>query len=51
MDETDYSSNPCDRRPTSSIAKHLIESGHKINTGRAFNILFKRNKAKLLRFI
>ena len=51
MDETDYPNNLCDRRPASSIAKHLIESGHKVNTGEAFNVLFKSNKGKLLRFI
>ena len=51
MDETDYPNNLCDRRPASSIAKHLIESGHKINTGEAFNVLFKSNKGKLLRLI
>ena len=41
MDETDYPNNLCDRRPASPIAKHLIESGHKVNTGEAFNVLFK----------
>ena len=51
MDETDYPNNLCDCRPASSIAKHLIESGHKINTGEAFNVLFKSNNGKLLRFI
>ena len=51
MDETDYPNNLCDRSPASSIAKHSIESGHKINTGEAFTMLFKSNKGKYLRFI
>ena len=51
MDEAQYPNNICDRRLASSITKHLFESGQRISTSEAFNLLFKSNKGKLLRFI
>ena len=51
MDEPEYPNDLCDRRPASSIATHLIESGRKVNIGEALYVLFKSNNGKLLRFI
>ena len=40
-----------DRRPASSIARHLIECGHRVESNTAFSLLYRNSKGKLLRFI
>ena len=40
-----------DKHPSSSIAKHIIETGHKIDLNSAFVVLFKSVKGRILRFI
>ncbi|CAH8634971.1 unnamed protein product [Schistosoma bovis] len=40
-----------DKHPSSSIAKHIIETGHKIDLNSAFVVLYKSVKGRILRFI
>ncbi|KAH9588399.1 hypothetical protein MS3_00000145 [Schistosoma haematobium] len=40
-----------DKHPSSSIAKHIIETGHKIYLNSAFMVLYKSVKGRILRFI
>ncbi|CAH8561201.1 unnamed protein product [Schistosoma rodhaini] len=40
-----------DKHPSSSVAKHIIETGHKIDLNSAFVVLFKSVKGRILRFI
>ena len=51
MDEAKYPNNLCEHRPASSIVKHLIESGYRIDISEAFNILSKSSKDNVFRFI
>ena len=51
MGHAEIHKNLGDRQPVSSIAKRSIESGHRINTSDAFNVLFKRNRGKSSRYI
>jgi hypothetical protein len=38
------------RHPASSVAKHLIETGHRVNIANSFKIIFHTPKPQLLRF-
>ena len=51
MNKSGFPKNSKDRRPTSSIAKHLMESEHKVEPDRAFSLLYKNSKGRLLRFM
>ena len=51
MNTSGFPENSKDRRPASSIAKHLIESGHRVEPDKAFSLLYKNSKGRLLRFI
>ncbi|CAH8484819.1 unnamed protein product [Schistosoma mattheei] len=42
---------PQDRQTSSSIAKHLIETGHKVDIKSAFVVLYKSLQGRILRFI
>ncbi|CAH8582464.1 unnamed protein product [Heterobilharzia americana] len=39
-----------DRHPSSSIAKHIIEMNHKVNTKTAFKIIYRNNQGRILKF-
>ena len=51
MKTSEFPENVKDRRPASSIARHLIECGHKVEPDKAFSLLYKNSKDRLLRFI
>ena len=51
MNTSGFSENMKDRRPASSIARHLIGCGHKVEPNTAFSSLHRNSKDKLLRFI
>ena len=51
MNTSGFPENSKGRRPASSIAKHLIESGHRVEPDKAFSLLYKNSKGRLLRFI
>nr|CAH8828540.1 unnamed protein product [Trichobilharzia regenti] len=39
------------RRPSSSIAKHIIETGHKIDVNRSFKPIYKTCLGRILKFV
>ena len=45
-----HNDNGSSRVPASSIAKHLIETGHQVNLTNAFSVVLRCSKAKLLKF-
>ena len=50
MNTSKFSVNVKGRRPAFSIARHLIECGHKVEPNTAFSLLHKKSRGKLLRF-
>ena len=51
VSKAEYLYNLYGHHPASSIAEHLIESGHRINIIEAFNVLFKSTNGNSLRLI
>ena len=45
-----YPINGNGRYPASSIAKHLIEIGYKVNVSNLFKVVYKIKKGRMLRF-
>ena len=51
MNTSEFPENVKDRHPASSIARHLIECGHKVENNAAFSLLHKNTKDKSFRSI
>ena len=50
MNIPEFPENVKDRRSASSISRHLIECGHKVEPNTAFSLLHRNSKGKLLGF-
>ena len=48
LNETQGSVETAGRNPASSIAKHLLETGHKVDPPRQFEVIFRCAKSRIL---